>query len=113
MSKIECHEGGIEQFSRGYERFGFNESPDGSISFAEWCPGALRVSVVGDFSLLLDCSESYPLMLEDGWNREAHPCVRDSFGIWSVTLPPTAGQPLLQNGSKVKVCFFACGMMLT
>jgi hypothetical protein len=53
MSKIERHEGGIEQFSRGYERFGFNETPDGSISFAEWCPGALRVSVVGDFSLRL------------------------------------------------------------
>jgi hypothetical protein len=51
MSRIKESEGGLEQFSRGYERFGFNESDDGTITFAEWCPGALSVSLVGDFSM--------------------------------------------------------------
>ena len=53
MSEIEQHEGGLEAFSKGYDKFGFNEAADGTISFAEWCPGACKVSLIGDFSLFL------------------------------------------------------------
>jgi 1,4-alpha-glucan branching enzyme len=50
VSKINEHEGGLEKFSRGYEMYGFNEAEDGTISFAEWCPGARSMSLIGDFS---------------------------------------------------------------
>ena len=47
---IDEHEGGLEAFSRGYERFGFNEQLDGGIRYAEWAPGAVAASLIGDFS---------------------------------------------------------------
>eukprot|EP00850_Spirogloea_muscicola_P026631 SM008889S23660 [mRNA] locus=s8889:294:576:+ [translate_table: standard] len=36
---IDKHEGGLEQFSRGYEKFGFNRTEEG-ITYREWAPGA-------------------------------------------------------------------------
>lgn len=49
LKKIDENEGGIEQFSKGYERFGLNQEPDG-IMYREWAPGAKVVHLVGDFS---------------------------------------------------------------
>lgn len=47
---IDSTEGGYEKFSRGYERFGLHVYDDGSISYREWAPNAVKANLVGDFS---------------------------------------------------------------
>jgi 1,4-alpha-glucan branching enzyme len=49
LQKINETEGGIEQFSRGYERFGLTKQEDG-LTYREWAPGAKAVHLIGDFS---------------------------------------------------------------
>ena len=39
----------MEQFSRGYERFGLTKQQDG-LTYREWAPGAKVVHLIGDFS---------------------------------------------------------------
>ena len=39
----------MEQFSRGYERFGLTKQQDG-LTYREWAPGAKAVHLIGDFS---------------------------------------------------------------
>eukprot|EP01102_Stenamoeba_stenopodia_P008673 TRINITY_DN2520_c0_g1_i5.p1 TRINITY_DN2520_c0_g1~~TRINITY_DN2520_c0_g1_i5.p1 ORF type:complete len:605 (-),score=100.96 TRINITY_DN2520_c0_g1_i5:46-1860(-) len=86
-AEIERNEGSLEQFSRGYERFGLHRRP-GGIEYREWAPGARGVWLTGDFN---------------GWNRQSHPCSRDQFGVWSLFLPdlPT-GEPAIPHNSKLK-----------
>lgn len=43
-------EGGLENFSRGTETFGFVVHDDGDITYREWAPNALRAYLIGDFS---------------------------------------------------------------
>ncbi len=50
LNKIETeNEGGLEGFSRGYEKFGFVVHED-RISYREWAPGAIEAYLIGDFS---------------------------------------------------------------
>lgn len=51
LSEIEKNEGGLEKFSRGYEKFGFNKTEKG-IVYREWAPAAKAVCLIGDFSML-------------------------------------------------------------
>jgi 1,4-alpha-glucan branching enzyme len=46
---IDEHEGGLDAFSRGYEKMGFTRSAEG-ITYREWAPGALSAVLVGDFN---------------------------------------------------------------
>lgn len=46
-------EGGLEKFSRGCEKYGFNVQENGDISYREWAPNAKQAYLVGDFSELL------------------------------------------------------------
>lgn len=47
---IDSAEGGYEKFSRGYERFGLQAYDDGTITYREWAPNAVKANLVGDFS---------------------------------------------------------------
>lgn len=47
---IDSTEGGYEKFSRGYERFGLQAYDDGTITYREWAPNAVKANLVGDFS---------------------------------------------------------------
>ncbi|KAI9876033.1 MAG: alpha-1,4-glucan branching enzyme [Pleopsidium flavum] len=87
IKTINHTEGGLEKFSRGFERFGFNVHNNGDIIYREWAPNATQASLIGDFN---------------GWNREATPMKRDDYGVWEVTLPANNGQPAIQHGTKVK-----------
>jgi hypothetical protein len=51
-------EGGLDQFTRGYENYGILARPDGSIYCKEWCPGAQQLYLYGDFSNYLPCFSS-------------------------------------------------------
>ncbi|CAL9102190.1 unnamed protein product [Musa acuminata var. zebrina] len=81
---IDQYEGGLEVFSRGYEKFGFQRSASG-ITYREWAPGAK----VRDFN---------------NWNPNANVMTRNEYGAWEVFLPNNAdGSPPIQHGSRVKI----------
>ncbi|PGH16532.1 1,4-alpha-glucan-branching enzyme [Helicocarpus griseus UAMH5409] len=81
-------EGGLEKFSRGYERFGFNVKDNGDIEYREWAPNVVDAHLIGDFN---------------NWDRKATPMKRDSFGVWDVTIPAKNGIPAIPHNSKVKI----------
>ena len=44
------HEGGCDNFTRGYQRFGFNVRPNNQVVYREWAPNAKEASLIGQFS---------------------------------------------------------------
>ena len=44
-------EGGYDQFTKGYLKFGLNVQPDNSVLCREWAPNAISAALTGDFSL--------------------------------------------------------------
>jgi 1,4-alpha-glucan branching enzyme len=51
MQTIEQHEGGLDKFSRGYEKMGFIVAQNGDITYREWAPNATSAHLMGDFSI--------------------------------------------------------------
>ncbi|KAA0043906.1 1,4-alpha-glucan-branching enzyme 2-2 [Cucumis melo var. makuwa] len=85
---IDQNEGGLEAFSRGYEKFGFSRSATG-ITYREWAPGAKSAALIGDFN---------------NWNPNADIMSRNEFGVWEIFLPNNAdGSPAIPHGSRVKI----------
>ena len=82
--RIEDAEGSLEEFAKGYDKFGFNKKSDGSIVYREWAPAACSAFLIGDFNQ---------------WSPESHPMQKDDFGVWEITLP--AGT--IPHGSRVKI----------
>jgi 1,4-alpha-glucan branching enzyme len=90
LDRIEATEGGLDAFSRGYERFGFSRgaAPGGGdgagIWLREWLPEAREVSLVGDFN---------------GWDAAATPLVCGEHGVWFAFLPdrPDGGEAIPHN----------------
>lgn len=94
LNNINQYEGGLEKFSRGYERYGFIVGANGDITYREWAPNAEQAFLTGDFN---------------GWNRDSHPLTRDNYGVWSTTLPAQGGVPAIAHGSKVKISMIIPG----
>ncbi|KAI9680336.1 MAG: alpha-1,4-glucan branching enzyme [Trizodia sp. TS-e1964] len=88
IKKIDDTEGGLQKFSRGFEKFGFNVYENGDISYREWAPNATHASLFGDFN---------------SWNHDATPMKKDDYGVWEVILPAKDGVPAIAHGSKVKI----------
>jgi 1,4-alpha-glucan branching enzyme len=86
--EIDKYEGGLEVFSRGYEKFGFTRSETG-ITYREWAPGAKSAALIGDFN---------------SWNPNADTMTRNEFGVWEIFLPNNAdGSSPIPHGSRVKI----------
>jgi 1,4-alpha-glucan branching enzyme len=49
---IEQSEGGYDQFSKGYLKFGLNVASDCTVTYREWAPNAKEAVLIGDFSEL-------------------------------------------------------------
>jgi 1,4-alpha-glucan branching enzyme len=49
--KIDQTEGGMEKFTRGWERFGLNVGPKNEVIYREWAPNAVKASLIGEFSM--------------------------------------------------------------
>ncbi|KAF2826395.1 alpha-glucan branching enzyme [Ophiobolus disseminans] len=90
IKTIDETEGGLEKFSRGYEKYGFQVQANGDVAYREWAPNALRAYLIGDFN---------------GWNRDATPMTKNDFGVFEVTVPGKDGQPTIPHDSKLKVSF--------
>ncbi|OAL25960.1 1,4-alpha-glucan-branching enzyme [Fonsecaea multimorphosa] len=88
IKKIDQTEGGLEKFSRGYEKFGFTFEPDGSITYREWAPNAEQASLIGEFN---------------NWSREAHPMKKNEYGVWELRLPAKDGVPAIPHNTKLKI----------
>ncbi|KOC16762.1 1,4-alpha-glucan-branching enzyme [Aspergillus flavus AF70] len=81
-------EGGLETFSKGYERFGLNVQSNGDIIYREWAPNAVQAQLVGEFN---------------NWDVTAHPMTKNGFGVWEVTVPAVNGAPAIPHDSKIKI----------
>lgn len=62
IKTIDETEGGLGNFSKGNDKFGFNVQHNGDIVYREWAPNAMRAYLIGDFSIrylcfLLRCSD--------------------------------------------------------
>ena len=52
VKTLDEHEGGLEKFSKGYQKMGFNVAENGDIVYREWAPNATSMHLIGDFSIL-------------------------------------------------------------
>ncbi|KAH7850015.1 hypothetical protein Vadar_026561 [Vaccinium darrowii] len=86
---IEKYEGSLEEFAQGYLKFGFNREEDG-IVYREWAPAAQEAQVIGDFN---------------GWNGSNHCMEKNEFGVWSIKIPNSSGNPAIPHNSLVKFRF--------
>ena len=108
-------EGGLDRFSRGYQRFGFSVG-GGGISFREYAPAAVSVTLIGDFSewelrSRVECCVL--ILVPDDWNRDnvKYQLKREEFGRWHIFIPNNPdGSLAIPHGSKVKVSF-ECGKL--
>ena len=46
----EAEPGGMNAFTRSYERYGIHVLPDNSLYCREWCPAAEQLYMYGEFS---------------------------------------------------------------
>ncbi|KAG9236137.1 alpha-glucan branching enzyme [Amylocarpus encephaloides] len=88
MDVINQTEGGLEKFSRGTEKFGFNVDQENNITYREWAPNATQAFLIGDFN---------------DWHRESHPMKKDPFGVFEVVIPAKDGKPGIEHKSKIKI----------
>ncbi|GLT46061.1 hypothetical protein SLA2020_198490 [Shorea laevis] len=86
---FEKYEGGLEEFARGYLKFGFNREEDG-IVYREWAPAAQEAALIGDFN---------------GWDGSSHKMEKNEFGVWSIKIADSVGKPAIPHNSKVKFRF--------
>ncbi|KAG0137747.1 glycoside hydrolase superfamily [Tuber indicum] len=75
IQKLNNHDGGLKEFSKGYEMFGINFAHKGTITYVEWAPNAVNAGYIG---------------YSNGWNMESHPMKKNGFGI-NFEPPPSGG----------------------
>ncbi len=86
LGKFASTGGLLGDVSLGHRYFGFTKGEHQGkpgVWYREWAPAALQLRLIGDFN---------------GWDRWAHPLVRDEYGIWSTFLP----EGTLVHGSRAK-----------
>ncbi|KAK9946818.1 hypothetical protein M0R45_012261 [Rubus argutus] len=89
-SLFEKFEGGLEEFSQGYLKFGFNRE-EGGVVYREWAPAAREAQLVGDFN---------------GWEGSNHKMEKNQFGVWSIKIPDfDDGNSAIPHNSRVKFRF--------
>ncbi|PPQ66576.1 hypothetical protein CVT26_009476 [Gymnopilus dilepis] len=86
---IAKHEGGYDNFTKGYLKFGLNVGPKNEVVYREWAPNATEAYLIGDFN---------------DWNRTSHPMKKNEFGVWEIILPPLpSGACAIPHDSKIKI----------
>lgn len=88
IKTIDATEGGLEQFSKGYNTYGINVDANNNITYREWAPNATQAFVIGDFN---------------NWDRNSHPMKKNEFGVFEIVLPAQNGEPAIAHNSKLKI----------
>jgi len=89
---IDQNEGGLENFTQGYKKYGLNrgehEGKKG-IWYKEWAPGAQALALIGEFN---------------NWEpKPEHWAIKDDYGVWNLFLPDTAdGSSAITHRTKIK-----------
>ncbi|CAH9126228.1 unnamed protein product [Cuscuta epithymum] len=87
---LENNEGGLEEFSLGYLKFGFTKG-NGCIVYREWAPAAQEAELIGDFN---------------EWDGSRHQMEKNQFGVWSIKIPDDDdGNTTILHNSRVKFRF--------
>ncbi|KAL0016830.1 hypothetical protein SO802_003899 [Lithocarpus litseifolius] len=86
---FEKYERGLEEFAQGYLKFGLNRE-EGGVMYREWAPAAQEAQLIGDFN---------------GWNGANHNMEKNQFGVWSIKVPDSGGNPAIPHNSRVKFRF--------
>ncbi|KAI3734510.1 hypothetical protein L6452_13980 [Arctium lappa] len=86
---IDQHEGSLEEFAKGYLKFGLNRE-EGGIVYHEWAPAAEEAQLIGDFN---------------GWDGSNHKMERNEFGVWHIKIPDFDGNSAIPHNSRVKFRF--------
>lgn len=53
VARFESEEGGLNEISQSYKRFGLHRQSDNSITYREYAPGVVKSSLIGEFSILV------------------------------------------------------------
>ncbi|KAK0206821.1 glycoside hydrolase family 13 protein [Desarmillaria ectypa] len=86
---IEQHEGGYDNFTKGYLKFGLNVGSNGEVVYREWAPNAREAFLIGEFN---------------DWNRTSHPMKKNQFGVWEIAVPPLSSSVCaIPHDSKIKI----------
>ncbi|PFH51282.1 glycoside hydrolase family 13 protein [Amanita thiersii Skay4041] len=86
---IQQQEGGYENFTNGYLKFGLNVTKQGEVLYREWAPNAKEAFLVGDFN---------------EWSRISHPMKKNEYGVWEIVVPPLRpGICAIPHDSKIKI----------
>lgn len=87
MDEINKYQNGIQEFTLGYKKFGFNIVKD-EVIYREWAPNAKEANLIGDFNQ---------------WDRSSHSMIVDNYGVWELKIPFKNGICPIAHGSKVKI----------
>lgn len=86
----ENEKGGLQQFTKGYEKFGVHVQSDNSVRCYEWCPDVTQLYLWGEFN---------------NWNRKEYPYKKLDHGKWELIIPPKEdGSCRIQHNSVIKIC---------
>lgn len=91
LSAIQTAEGGLDNFSRGYETMGLVRV-EGGVRYREWAPAAKEMFLFGEFN---------------NWDRKACPLKRGEYGIWECFVKDKEGKPGIPHNTKVKATVIA------
>uniref|UniRef100_A0A914XTU5 1,4-alpha-glucan branching enzyme n=1 Tax=Plectus sambesii TaxID=2011161 RepID=A0A914XTU5_9BILA len=95
LKRIEEQCGGMDEFTKAYEKYGLIVQKDNSVRGLEWAPGADGLLLIGDFNK---------------WDRKANPYKKLEYGKWEINIPPNKdGSCAIPHGSIVKVCVLKDG----
>jgi 1,4-alpha-glucan branching enzyme len=94
IDKIDETEGGLDKFSKGYEKFGLIVADNGDITYREWAANAEQAFLIGEFN---------------NWDRGSHRMTKNDFGVFEITLPAKDGVPAIPHNSKVKISMIIPG----
>ncbi|KAK9481155.1 glycoside hydrolase superfamily [Lipomyces japonicus] len=88
IARLDRDEGGITEFARGYEFFGFHVKDNNDIVYREWAPNAVQAHLIGEFN---------------NWDRTSHPLTKNEFGVFLICVPAVNYEPAIPHDSKVKI----------
>nr|GEU98143.1 1,4-alpha-glucan-branching enzyme 1, chloroplastic/amyloplastic-like isoform X1 [Tanacetum cinerariifolium] len=86
---IDQNEGSLEEFAKGYLKFGLNRE-EGNVVYREWAPAAEEAQLIGDFN---------------GWDGSNHKMEKNQFGVWTIKIPDVNGTSAIPHNSRVKFRF--------